>query len=117
MRTFVETFNSIELPIIYIAGKCDKENTALILESDKMDLWFHLTDYPSAHLICKINNIILDKVQLNKIVKRGAILLKSISKKYKSITNLSITYTFIKNVNVTLIDGLAEIIDFKIIKN
>jgi predicted ribosome quality control (RQC) complex YloA/Tae2 family protein len=115
MRYFEETIDTIDISILYIAGKNAKENQQLTLESLNKDLWFHLADYPSAHLVCKINDQEFTRIQLVKIVERGARLLKSISNKQKSMPNLSVHYTYMENVENTDVDGLVNITSFKTI--
>jgi|SaaInlV_150m_DNA_4_1039716.scaffolds.fasta_scaffold01961_6 hypothetical protein len=115
MRVFTEDIEGIDVPIIFIAGKCAKDNQTLVLESSSKDLWFHLADFPSAHLVAKIDSEMLNKDQLRLIIKRGSSLLKSVSNKQKSMPNLGIHYTYIENVRPTDVDGLVELESFKTI--
>lgn len=100
MRIFNEIIEHLSEIIIFIAGKNDKENHILVNDSLSNDLWFHVADYPSAHLVAQIDNKDLTKDELGYIIKRGACLLKSISKQ-KNINKLEIQYTYIKNIEIT----------------
>ena len=88
-------------------GKNAQENWDIIKEANKNDIWFHLEDYPSPHVVLKsINNIKPDR----KIKKQAALKCKEKSK-YKSYSKISIIYTKIKNIKLG--DKIGEVITSK----
>ena len=113
MKTFIENIDHVSKPIIFMIGKNAKENSELINDSLLNDLWFHLANFPSAHLIAQINNIELSDEELEYVITRGACLLKSCSKQ-KNINKLEINYTYIRNVELTIPIGSVNITNFKI---
>ena len=92
-------FQEINKHIDFTIGKNDKDNFDIIDNANSNDIWFHLNNYPSCHVIASINDIIKKK-DLRYIIKKGALLCKANSK-YKSDKDLSIIYTNIKNVKKT----------------
>ena len=107
---YIATLNE---SIKYIIGKNSQNNFDIIDHSNENDIWFHLKDYPSTHVVVKINKN-YNKKELKYILKQGSILCKQNSK-YKSMKNISIVYTKIKNVQKTSILGTVEISNEKII--
>ena len=98
----------IQIPIIneeiqFIIGKNAEDNFKIIDESTDEDIWFHLKDESSCHVIAKINNT-YKKKELRYILKQGAILCK-LNSKYKNVQSTPIIYTKIKNVTKTNILG------------
>jgi len=84
--------------IDFYVGQNAQENHDLLDEADEHDLWFHVSEHPSCHVIGKIpKDVDLDKSELAKIAKQGAIICKSFSK-FKSDKNVKIDYTRVKNV-------------------
>lgn len=114
MYMYEREFDFLTESITYISGKDQHENTELVMCSESNDIWFHINNLPSAHLVAKINHLKLNKKELLKIVKQGALILKSISK-YKSYDKLEICYTYISNVEVTDIPGTVNTSSLKII--
>lgn len=104
------TFNTIFIPSIlkdipYSIGKNAEHNSEIISLSSSNDLWFHLDNSPSAHVILHIpDGILLNKKNKHKIVVQGALLCKANSSK-KSDKNVSVCYAFIKHVHLTDIPG------------
>jgi predicted ribosome quality control (RQC) complex YloA/Tae2 family protein len=92
---------------IYIEEKCykvvmgqnAKENDLIIKNSHPMDLWFHLSDVPSAHLVIRNNG---DKIPRRYINEIGGMLFEN-NKKYTRNTN--VIYTEIRNVKRTDVPG------------
>jgi len=99
MKSEIVYFTQLIDPIEFLIGKNEKDNFNIIDMSGPNDLWFHLSDYPSCHVIAKLPENI-HKENLKYIIKKGAILCKQNSK-YKSEKDISIIYTFIKNIKKT----------------
>jgi predicted ribosome quality control (RQC) complex YloA/Tae2 family protein len=102
------------IKIIFIIGSNAKHNTQIVLDAHENDLWFHLNDLPSAHIIAKISDIELTKKQYKEVIIRGAKISKMISK-YSSSKHLDISYTTIKYVKTTNTPGLVNLEKYHII--
>ncbi len=81
-------------------GTNQKENWEIIDNSDSFDLWFHVDDLPSGHVIIreqlnKLSNTL--PIYPNQIISIAANLCKSQSK-YKDRTKLKIVYTQVGNL-------------------
>ena len=93
----------------YIIGKHAHDNTHLVILANKNDIWFHINDLPSAHLIMyNPNNESLEKLRRSGIIYKMAVALKK-SSKYSKINNISMVYTTIDNVSPTSTPGLVTI--------
>lgn len=100
----------------YTIGTNAKDNFDIIDKSNINDIWFHVDDKPSCHVICTFPETInkLNKKTLNQIIKQGAIICKKYSK-YSLEENLSIVYTRIQYVRKTEIIGSVNISNSKTI--
>ena len=97
--------------VIYF-GKTKYNNFELINISEPTDIWFHVKDYSSCHVILKNDDVIRDIPRT--VIKRCALLCKIHSKcKYDTCT---IMYTYLKNVHKTDVIGQVNVDEFKIIK-
>jgi predicted ribosome quality control (RQC) complex YloA/Tae2 family protein len=103
--------------ITFFIGGNAKENFEIIDSAKSDDLWFHVDNLPSCHIIAAISDITDNKSKkdIRYIVKQGALLCKKYSK-YKSVSNLPITYTYISNVHKTDVIGSVITTNSKIIK-
>lgn len=116
MRVESRYIHSLNREITYIVGTNAHDNFDIIDESDDQDLWFHLSDYSSCHVVAKMpQDITLDKKQKIQIIKQGAIICKQYSK-YKSENNVKIIYTTISNIVKGNIIGQVEASNVKNIK-
>ena len=94
-------------------GDNANENNQLVYESGNYDIWLHLEDYPSCHVIIKNKPFEYKDLKNSKLIKnkklitRGACLCKSNSK-YKHEENINIIYTYCKNVILT--EKIGEVI-------
>jgi predicted ribosome quality control (RQC) complex YloA/Tae2 family protein len=104
MLTKTINIASLQEPVNYSIGKNAKDNFDIIDSADQNDLWFHIHNEPSCHVIAHIPNINLNKKQLRQIITQGAVLCKSNSK-FKSDKNIEVIYTKIKDVVKTDILG------------
>ena len=121
-RTVTRYIPSMNVNIIYKIGRNAGDNFNLIDESDKNDLWFHINNKPSCHVIARLQNIrfttqdndlpnyydihfdTLENKQKQQIIKQGALICKQFSK-FKSEKNVEVVYTKIENVVKTEIIG------------
>jgi predicted ribosome quality control (RQC) complex YloA/Tae2 family protein len=93
-KNVIDNKTNIEYQIII--GRNAQENWNIIDTSDDNDIWFHLEDNPSPHVILKTNNINKNKISKN-VIKLCSCLCKQYSK-FNNMNNISIIYTEIKNI-------------------
>lgn len=95
---------SAHCSISYTIGKNEIENTEIVNNANPNDLWFHVHNKPSCHVIASIpNGILKNKKIKNKIINQGAVLCKQNS--YPSQQSLPIMFMLIKYVKPTNIAG------------
>jgi predicted ribosome quality control (RQC) complex YloA/Tae2 family protein len=85
-------------------GQNQYENHALLESMEPEHTWFHVSEFPSSHLVINTNYETLSKLMIYKI----AVLLKQHTK-YKKENNISIDYTLRKNLQLTKTPGLVYI--------
>ena len=126
MKRIVTRFiPSLKLNVIYKIGKNAENNFEILDQSNKQDVWFHVNNSSSCHVIACLKNIkfnryddelpnyydidfdSLDKKQKLQIVKQGAILCKQFSR-LKNEKNVEIIYTKIEDVHKT--DTMGSVI-------
>ncbi len=95
--------NILQQEFEIIIGKSAKENWQIIDEASENDIWFHLDDYPSSHIILKTENI--DIKDFNKQTLIHCASLCKEQSKYSNMKNISVIYTKIKNVKKSDIIG------------
>lgn len=83
-------------------GQSDKENTALVRSSDPFDLWFHVHDHPSAHVIVSQDLSTSTEIEYSPEVIREAARLCAEHSKLKHAKNVKISYTEIGNVSLNM---------------
>lgn len=88
----------------YRIGKNAQDNFDVIDSSHPDDIWFHIENLPSCHIVMKRPMKPMVKKELQKMYKQCAVLCKANSK-YKSDKNVVIIYTTIKYVTKTDIVG------------
>ena len=106
-----------EIYIIQI-GKSAIENTNLINASIETDIWFHIHNEPSCHVILK--NVERMHSIPNKVIKRCAYLCKINTKakadsRAKRPNKCEIIYAYIANVRTTAVPGKVEIEEYKLV--
>jgi predicted ribosome quality control (RQC) complex YloA/Tae2 family protein len=97
--------------VIFI-GTNKHENFELIDASDETDVWFHVENEPSGHLIIKNNGSLRDIPK--QVIKYGAYLCK-INSKAKTQKQCSIMYTELKNVSKTNVIGQVNVSTYKVV--
>lgn len=133
MKRIVTRFiPSLKVNVIYKIGKNAENNFEIIDQSDKHDLWFHIKNTSSCHVIACLKNIkfdryddelpnyydidfdSLDKKQKQQIVKQGALICKQFSK-LKNQKNVDVIYTKIEDVHKTNVMGSVNTCNAKTI--
>lgn len=116
MKSIDRYIAPLGINISFTVGKNAQENFNIIENSNPNDIWFHIDNYASCHVVASMPpDIDFDKKQLMYIIKQGAIICKQYSK-YKSDKNVSIVYTCVKNVTMTDVVGTVNIQSSKTIK-
>jgi predicted ribosome quality control (RQC) complex YloA/Tae2 family protein len=93
-----------------IIGKNKNENFAIIDESVETDIWFHVENEPSCHVILKNTSKTYDIPK--QVIKRCAYLCK-INSKAKTQKKSTVIYTTINNVIKTEIPGQVTVTNVK----
>ena len=115
MKTILRYIAALGDDIEYIIGKNSRDNFTIIDNSSDNDIWFHINNEPSGHVIASMpDDITFSKKQLRQIITQGALVCKEHSK-YKSQRNLEVIYAYVKNVEKTDIIGRVSIVNSKII--
>lgn len=97
MKEFTIIDNDTGIEIMYWVGTNAKDNWDIIDKSHQNDIWFHLSDQPSAHVILKVGQLNLKKIS-RQVLNECAVQCKSHSK-FANISNrMKVLYTEIKNV-------------------
>lgn len=78
-------------------GKNAIENDKLITEAKQTDIWFHLSKFPSCHIIIECS----DDFPINNIMINYCAALVKQNTKYRNIPKLKVNYTCIKNIQKT----------------
>lgn len=106
---------ALDREIPYIVGTDAQDNFDIIDESEPTDMWFHLAEVSSCHVIAKMpQDIKVDNKQKQQIIKQGALLCKQNSK-YKSARSVDVIYTLLSNITKTDILGKVEVTNAKYI--
>ena len=109
MKTEKILIQGLDKEITFIIGKNKSENFDVIDMGAENDLWFHANDISSCHVVCLLSDTDVDKKDLRYVIKTGALLCKNNTNKLKSMKNVEIIYTQIKNITKTDIEGLSLI--------
>jgi predicted ribosome quality control (RQC) complex YloA/Tae2 family protein len=101
--------------ITFYIGQNKNENFDVIDKGESDDLWFHANEVSSCHVVANIPKDISQK-EIKYIIKAGAMLCKRYTNKLKSLLDVEIIYTQIKNIEKTQEMGCVKVINQKIIK-
>jgi predicted ribosome quality control (RQC) complex YloA/Tae2 family protein len=95
-----------------LVGNNSRENDILVRESAAEDYWVHISDFPSAHAIVKVQTA--GKFPL-KPIKQACLMVKQKSNKCKSMQKLKFDITKIKHIEPTTIAG--QVVVKKVLRN
>jgi predicted ribosome quality control (RQC) complex YloA/Tae2 family protein len=107
-----ETFNYNNTTYTIIIGKNKNENWAIIDDASVSDLWFHISEMPSCHVILKNNENL--RVVPRQVIKHCAYLCK-INSSAKTMSKCDVIYTPVCNVKKTSIVGQVTITQSKMV--
>ena len=100
----------IEKEYVVLIGENAKENSLLVKESEPEDLWFHLENVSSAHIVLQSGGEVISQRYLNEVASK-------LFKCKKNVPpNTNVIYTEIKNVKLTKTPGLVETRNTRVIK-
>ena len=107
-----ELFNYNNTIYTIIIGKNKNENWAIIDDASGTDLWFHISEIPSCHVLLKND----EKLRLvpRQVIKRCAYLCK-INSAAKTVSNCDVVYATISNVKKTDIVGQVTVTQSKMV--
>jgi len=115
MRKITNYIDAIKGYIEFRVGQNAKENFDLIDDSEADDIWFHISQASSCHVVARIpTDKNYDKKVLKKIAVQGAVICKQYSK-YKSEEGVHVIYTKIQNVVKTPTVGAVSVEEYKTI--
>jgi predicted ribosome quality control (RQC) complex YloA/Tae2 family protein len=115
MRKVTKYIDAINEYIEYRVGQNAKENFDLIDDSEADDIWFHISQLPSCHVVASIPpHKQYDKNIIKKIAIQGAVICKQFSK-YKSEKVVHVMYTPIHHVIKTPTVGAVSVEEYKTI--
>jgi predicted ribosome quality control (RQC) complex YloA/Tae2 family protein len=102
MRKITKYIDAIKGNIEFRVGQNAQENFDLIDDSNPDDLWFHISQESSCHVVAKMptplnGGVSYDKKTVKKIAVQGAVVCKQCSR-YKSEKDVSVNYTLIKHL-------------------
>lgn len=102
MKTQVIFIPALKCEITYSIGQNANDNDSIIDAAGPNDIWFHVNNKPSCHVIASIPDNI-DRASVKYIVNQGVVLCKKHS--YPSEKKLPIMFTRVKNIQKTDIPG------------
>jgi predicted ribosome quality control (RQC) complex YloA/Tae2 family protein len=115
MRKVNNYIDAIKGYIEFRVGQNAKENFDLIDDSKADDIWFHISQSSSCHVVASIpTDKKYDKKILKRIAVQGAVICKQYSR-YKSDEGVSVIYTKIQNVIKTPTIGAVSVEEYKTI--
>lgn len=105
MKTEFVNVSGISEPIEFWIGCNAQDNFDMIDEAGQYDMWFHVNNESSGHVIARISdNKELNKKLINKIIIQGGVICKKHSK-YKSKQDLEIVYARVFDIVKTHTPG------------
>ena len=115
MRRITKYIDCIKGYIEFKVGQNAHENFNIIDKSNPDDIWFHISQVSSCHVIATIpSEKKYDKKQLKKIAVQGAVICKQNSK-YNSDQAVHVMYTKVQNVEKTCTIGSVIVDTYKTI--
>jgi len=115
MKSTTQYVAAVQNNIEFCIGQHAQDNFDLLDASNPHDMWFHIGQASSCHVIARIPaDTNYTKKQLHKIAVQGAVLCKQHSK-YKGDPQVSVIYTKIQHVNKTSTVGTVTLDTYKTI--
>jgi predicted ribosome quality control (RQC) complex YloA/Tae2 family protein len=108
MKQETHVFATMKEPVIFYIGQSQQENHDVIDRGKPTDLWCHLANTSSAHVVACLPPDI-DRKQRGAILRRAALLCKIHTAKAKSLQQVAVTYATIQHVQKTQIPGQVTV--------
>ena len=112
MKNITRHIDCLKIDILYTVGGNAQENHDIIDAAQPDDIWFHISNQPSCHVIASMpTDRIISKPELHRILKQGALICIQHSNIVVSKSNKTdVEWTRIENVTKMDIPGkvLAE---------
>ena len=89
-------------------GKSAQDNWDIIEDADSSDIWFHVANHPSCHVILEVNGTPIKKIH-RSVIKHCSILCKEGSKQ-KNVRKVKIIYTEVKNITIDKKSKIGSVI-------
>lgn len=106
MKIISTLFPTVINPVLFYIGTSQQENHAVLDLGEPNDLWFHLADTSSCHVVAVIP-LDLTRKQRGAIIRRGAVLCKMNTRKVTH--DVTVTYAAVKHVKKTSVKGQVMI--------
>lgn len=84
-------------------GQSAEENDKIVSDAKQTDIWFHLANFSSCHVIITCSN---EYPITNQMINYCAMIVKQ-NTKYKNLSKVTVNYTEIKNVRKTNVRGMV----------
>jgi predicted ribosome quality control (RQC) complex YloA/Tae2 family protein len=114
MKIITRHIDCLKLDISYAVGGNAQENHDIIDAAQPDDIWFHISNQPSCHVIAYMSselNARITKPELHRIIKQGALIcIQQSNIKPSKSTKTDVEWTRIQNVTKMDVPGkvLAE---------
>jgi len=107
---------ALQRPITFHIGKSAAGNFGILdIASEPDNIWFHINQESSAHVIAIMPDD-LDRKQVKYIIKQGAVLCKQHSR-YKTAKNpVEVLYAKVKHVQKTDVLGTVQVKEGKVVR-
>ncbi len=110
MKTITLAFGSQSTPVTFYIGRSQQENHSVLDDKKPTDLWFHLADTSSCHVVACLPDD-CDRKLRGAILRRGAALCKQYTAKVASQRGVPVTYTAVANVTKDVVPGRVTVHD------
>jgi hypothetical protein len=114
MKTEHLTITQIPTPVTFYIGTTQQENHAVIDLGSPTDLWFHVAETPSCHVVAILPEDCSRK-QRGAIIRRGASLCKQYTASVRSQHHIPITYAAICSIRKDVVPGRVTVNDARTI--
>jgi predicted ribosome quality control (RQC) complex YloA/Tae2 family protein len=95
MKTLLVYDSKLEQELEILLGQNAQDNWDIIDKADPYDIWFHVEDHPSCHVILRLPD---NKAIYNKQTLTYCASICKEHSKFKDYKKISIIYTQIKNI-------------------
>jgi len=114
MKTIDRYIEKIKDNVTFRIGENAQDNFDLIDDSNPHDIWFHLNNNSSSHVVASIPEG-LKRKEKGYVIRSGALLCKNDNAKSRTQKQVEIIFTAIRNVKKTDIAGSVELIESNVI--